>query len=186
MGRRNDIDWEKIQKLYIANQMTVREIAAECGVGASSITLKSKKEGWKRNLDSAIRERTKAKIAAIDVEELIEQSALQSSQQSAQTLKSAIEQAADNAANVRIQQREQVKSEIGKADFLQVKLETELASLDGIGDILKATQAYKNLVEIKLKLQERADNIFGLKDDDGDSKTQEPLVMIVNGVRVDD
>jgi hypothetical protein len=184
MGRRNDIDWEKIHKLYVANQMTVREIAADCGVNASSITLKAKQNGWKRNLDVAIKERTKAKLAAIDVQELIEQSAQQSANKSAQTIQSAIEQASNNAANIRLRQRADIKTEADRSAALQVILENELSNLDGIGDVLKATQAYKNLVEARLKLQDREDSIFGLKDDD-DDKTSEPLSIVVNGVKVD-
>ena len=184
MGRRSDIDWEKIQKLYIANQMTMREIAAECGVSVQSIVKKAKKDGWQRNLDAAIKERTKAKLSAIDVQELIEKSATESAQKSAQTLKSAIEMAADNAANVRIQQRAQVKLEQENALSLQYILDAEMSNLEGIGDVLKATQAYKNLVEIKLKLQERADNIFGLKEDDS-SKDDGPTEIVVNLVEYD-
>ncbi len=184
MGRRSDIDWERVERLYIAGQLTIRQIAAECGVNQSSITLKARTQGWQRNISEAIKERTKAKIAQIDVEELIEQSANESAQKSAQTLKKAIEEAANNAASVRLRQRSEVKLENERADYLQAILESQLSSLESVSDVLKATQAYKNLMDVKLKLQDREDKIFGL-DESEDSGGDEETVIIVNGVKVE-
>lgn len=48
MGRRSDIDWERIERLYVAGQMTIRQISEECGVAHQSITKKARKEGWSR------------------------------------------------------------------------------------------------------------------------------------------
>ena len=185
MARRNDIDWEKIERLYVAGQLTVRQIAEECGVSASSITLKSKKEGWVRNIADAIKERTKAKVAQIDVQSLIEESAQQSAHKSAQTLRKAIEDASDIAANVRLRQRAQIRIEAERSESLQRLLDSTLSSLDGVGDVLKATQAYKNLVDARLKLQDREDAIFGLKEDVDRQADDGPLEISVNLVEYD-
>lgn len=48
MARRNDIDWERIQRLYVAGQLTIRQVADECGVSDSQIRVRAKKEGWQR------------------------------------------------------------------------------------------------------------------------------------------
>lgn len=48
MARRSDIDWERIQRLYVAGQLTIRQIADECGVSDSQVRAKAKKEGWAR------------------------------------------------------------------------------------------------------------------------------------------
>lgn len=183
MARRNDIDWEKVERLYIAGQLTIRQIAEECGIAPYSITQKAKKLGWVRNLNSAIKELTKAKIAQIDVQKIVEESAHQSAQQSAQTIKAAIDHASDIAANVRLLQRASIREQVAKADSMQKILECQLSSLDGIGDVLRATQAFKNIVDSKLKLQEREDKIFGLAED-GDEDGDEETVIIVNGVEV--
>ncbi len=172
MGRRYDIDWERIKKLYVANQLTIAEIATECGVSSSSIKLKAKNEGWQRSLGDAIKERTKAKIAQIDVQELIEQSATQSAKQSAETIRRAIEEAANIGANVRLRQRSELRTESDRAESIQRILDDQLSSLDGIGDIAKASIAFKNLMDTKLKIQEREDKIFGLNEkDDGDESS---------------
>lgn len=185
MGRRYDIDWERIKKLYVANQLTIAEIATECGVSSSSIKLKAKNEGWQRNLGDAIKERTKAKIAQIDVQELIEQSATQSAKQSAETIRCAIEEAANIGANVRLRQRSEIRLESERSESLQQMLDSQLSSLEGIGDVLKATQAYKNLIDAKLKLQEREDSIFGLADKQDDGKDEGPIEISVNLVEYD-
>lgn len=183
MARRNDIDWEKVERLYIAGQLTIRQISEECGISDSSLRLKAKKNGWVRNLAEAIRERTKAKISQIDVKEIIEESAQQSAQQSAQTIKRAIEEASNAAANVRLLQRASIRDQIEQANSMQRILEKQIESLDGIGDILRATQALKNIIDSKLKLQEREDKIFGLAED-GENDGDEETVIIVNGVEV--
>lgn len=185
MARRNDIDWEKVQRLYVAGQLTIRQIAAECGIAPYSLTQKAKKLGWVRNLDSAIKELTKAKIAQIDIQQIVEESAQQSAQQSAQTLKQAIEDAANISANIRLRQRSEIRLESERSESLQQMLDSQLSSLDGIGDVLKATQAYKNLIDAKLKLQEREDSIFGLADKQDDSKDEGPIEISVNLVEYD-
>lgn len=48
MGRRSDIDWERVERLYVAGQLTIRQIADECGVHTSSIVAKAKERGWCR------------------------------------------------------------------------------------------------------------------------------------------
>lgn len=169
MGRRSDIDWERVERLYIAGQMTIREIASECKINPSSITAKAKQLGWQRNLAEAIKERTKTKIAQIDVQALIDESAQQSAQKSAQTVQKAIEEAANIGANVRLRQRSDLRVESDRAESIQKILEDHLSSLDGIGDVAKASIAFKNLMDTKLKIQEREDKIFGLNEkDNGD------------------
>lgn len=184
MGRRNDIDWERIQKLYLAGQLTVAEICEECGVHQSAVTRKAKKEGWVRNLAEAIKERAKAKIAHIDVGALIEQSATESAKQSAETIKQAIEEAANISANIRLRQRAEVKQETERVEYLNEVLNSHLPSLENVGDVLKATQAYKNLMDVKMKLQDREDKIFGLDEESG-GDDGEDTVIIVNGVKVE-
>ena len=64
MGRRSDIDWEKIERLYRIGSMTTMEIATSCGVADSSIRLKAKQLGWSRDLTDAVRTATKAALIA--------------------------------------------------------------------------------------------------------------------------
>ena len=54
-----------------------------------------------------------------------------------------------------------------------------------MGDVLKATQAYKNLVDARLKLQDREDAIFGLKEDGDRQADDGPLEISLNLVEYD-
>jgi len=180
MGRRSDIDWEKIQRLYVAGQLTVREIAAECGVSASSITLKSKQLGWQRNITDAIKERTKAKIAQIDVQELIEQSAIESSQKSAQTIQKAIEEASDVAAGVIRKHRSIIKDTEQRASAVEAVLDETLSQAEGIRDVVAATQALKALVDVRKTLIGLERQSFNIDDDEGVEETSNIEVKFVS------
>ncbi len=162
MGRRNDIDWQKVERLYVANQLTVRQIAEECGINPSSITAHAKNGGWKRDISAAIKASTKAKISAIDVAELIEQSATENAQKSAQTLKKAIEQASDVAAGVILRHRASYRLQIERGDQLEAEFDRMLPTCENIGDVAKAAVAYKSIVESKAKLVSLERESFGL------------------------
>ena len=80
--------------------------------------------------------------------------------------------AANIGANVRLRQRSELRTESDRAESIQRILDDQLSSLDGIGDIAKASIAFKNLMDTKLKIQEREDKIFGLNEkDDGDESS---------------
>ena len=185
MGRRNDIDWEMVQKLYIANQLTVREIAAKCGIGASSVTLKAKNQGWQRNLDAAIRERTKAKIATIDSQALIEQTAQQSVQQSVQTQISAIEYAA--TVNAEVIKRHRVAIKVSNENTAQLEaMFSEFSSkAEDLNDVMKLSQIHKLISDAKAKMIEKERQAHNITDDDLDAGAQdEPKEIIVQLVGV--
>ncbi len=173
MGRRSDIDWERVEKLYRANQLTVRQIADKCGIFPSSITLRAKKGGWKRDITEAIQISTKAKVAAIDVAELIEQAATENAQKSAQTLKKAIDEASDAAAGVILRHRKSFRDQFERAARIE-SLFDELLQTAGAScgeqseesaaiDIPKAAAAFKSLVESRAKLVEQERKSFNLE-----------------------
>jgi hypothetical protein len=45
MGRRNDIDWDAIERDFRLGQFTLRQLAKKYSVEASSISRKAEKEG---------------------------------------------------------------------------------------------------------------------------------------------
>lgn len=165
MGNRSDIDLENVERLYVAGQLTIRQIAKECGIHQSSVVTKAKERGWKRDLSAAIEARTKAKISTIDVKELIEQSAHESAHKSAQTLKNAIEQASDVAAGIVIKHRASIRLEHERALSIEALLDNAMASATEVKDINSLAQTYKLLVDSKSKLRDQERVIFGLDKD---------------------
>lgn len=177
MARRNDIDWERVQRLYVAGQLTIRQIAEECGVSDSQVRARAKKEGWQRNLGEAIRQRAKSKIASIDVQALVEQSAHESAQKSAALIQEAIEQASDVAAGVIVRHRADIRLQQDRASRLEAlfdsmidkvpptikDVETGVEALN-VGDVFKLSQTFKAIVESRSKLMDKEREAFGIEE----------------------
>lgn len=182
MARRSDIDWEKIERLYLAGQLTIRQIADEGGVAPSAITRKAKKDGWSRDLSEAIRARTKAKVAEIDVAELIEQSARDGAHQSAQVIKKAIEDASDVVAGVFVRHRADVRLGFERAQSIEVLLDEHMGKAESLADVVRAAQAFKALVDARAKLIDKEREAFGISSGDksgGDSDSMSLEVKFV-------
>ena len=162
MGRRSDIDWEQVERLYIAGQLTIRQIAAECGVSTTQIQAKAKRHEWRRDLSSAIEARTRAKVSAIDVVQIIEKSAQQSAQQSAQTIKEAIEHASDVAAGVELRHRAGLRLDADRADRVEAIFDEHMSSAESVKDVSTLAQALKVLVDAKAKIREQERVIYKL------------------------
>lgn len=182
MARRSDIDWEKIQRLYVAGRLTLKEISEQCGgVSQSSIRLKAKQLDWQRNLSGAIKERAKAKIAQIDAQELIEQSAKESAKESAATIKKAIEEAANTQAGIVIRHRKYIREDFERACRIESALDEAISSGNlEFGDIVRATQAYKSLVDAKSKLIEKERQACCIDDEPRNDSDDAPTEIIVN------
>lgn len=61
-SKRPPVDWEAIEKEYRLGQLTVRQIARQHGIAASSITRKAEKGEWTRDLTDEIRAKTQAAL----------------------------------------------------------------------------------------------------------------------------
>jgi hypothetical protein len=63
MGSYNKrVDWVRIEKLYRAGMLSIREIGRECGTTAPNIAYHAKKNGWTRDLTQEVRKRTRSKL----------------------------------------------------------------------------------------------------------------------------
>ena len=163
MGRRNDIDWERIERLYVAGQLSIQQIADECGVSNSQIRARAKKNGWMRDLSEIIKARTKAKVSAIDVSALVEQSAQESAGKSAQTLKRAIEEASDVAAGTIVRHRADIRLCTERAKDIEAMLDEHMSKAEGLADVVRATQAFKALVDARAKLIDKEREALGIQ-----------------------
>lgn len=177
MARRSDIDWEAIEKDHRSGIMSIAAIAEKHGVSSSQIKLKAKKEGWARDLSSAIRARAKAKVAQIDVQELVDQSASESAIKSAKLIQQAIEEASDVAAGVIIRHRADIRLQQERAGRLEALFdgmldkvpatikddEAEIEALN-VGDVFKLSQTFKAIVETRAKLMDKEREAFGIED----------------------
>ena len=179
MGRRSGIDWEKIEREYIAGQLTIRQIADENGVSDSQVRARAKKEGWRRDLSAVIAARTKAKISAIDVSALVEQSAQESADKSAQFIRTAIEQASDIASSTILRHRADIRLDLERAQSISALLDDKLSQADCLADVVKATQAFKALVDARAKLIDKEREAYGV---DNAPKSDDPLSDLLKSI----
>lgn len=59
---RRKVDWEAVERDYRATQMTLRELGAKHGCDHAAIARKASKCEWKKDLASAVRKATSAKL----------------------------------------------------------------------------------------------------------------------------
>ena len=64
-GRKDQIDWEAIERDYRIGQLSVREIARRHEVEASTITRKAKKETWARDYSEEVKAKTRAGLVEL-------------------------------------------------------------------------------------------------------------------------
>ncbi|MFJ1336771.1 hypothetical protein ACIKP7_01365 [Pseudomonas caricapapayae] len=55
-------DWERIEQLYRAGLLSVREIASDCGVSHVAIHKRAKRDGWERDLKAKIQAKADALV----------------------------------------------------------------------------------------------------------------------------
>ena len=60
-------DWERIEQLFRAGLLSVREIAAACGVSHTAINKRSKSEGWDRDLNAKIKAKADSLVSKREV-----------------------------------------------------------------------------------------------------------------------
>lgn len=60
-------DWERIEQLFRAGLLSVREIAAACGIFHTAINKRSKAEGWDRDLNAKIKVKADSLVSKREV-----------------------------------------------------------------------------------------------------------------------
>lgn len=167
MGRRNDIDWEAIERDYRAGQLSMREIAAKHKVAPSSVMRRSEKHGWTQDLTTAVQTRTKAKLLAHAKPERTEQSnatPAESAQRNAQQAEQAVEVAAAANVAVILSHRESIAKVRALVDGMLGELvpPEDAKGAKGVEPLAKRAPIVKQLAEtlrIQISLERQAFNI---------------------------
>lgn len=63
-GRRNDVDWESIERDFRIGVLSNKELSKKHGVADSNIRARAKKYGWQKDLTDTVRVATKAAVIA--------------------------------------------------------------------------------------------------------------------------
>jgi hypothetical protein len=111
-------DWERIEQLYRAGLLSVREIAATCGVSHTAIQKKAKAGSWERDLKAKIKAKADSLVAKAEV-------ATQVATETLATERGIVDANAQVIANIRMAHR----ADIGRARRLANLLLDELEGL---------------------------------------------------------
>lgn len=111
-------DWERIEQLYRAGLLSVREIAASCGISHTAIQKKAKACSWERDLRAKITAKADSLVAKAEVATQVATAALE-------TERGIVDANAKVIADIRMAHR----SDIGRSRRLANKLLDELENL---------------------------------------------------------
>jgi hypothetical protein len=124
-------DWERIEHLYRAGLLSIREIAAACGVSHTAINKRAKVHGWERDLQAKIQAKADSLVSKAEVSKQV------STEQLA-TERGIVEANAQVIANIRMAHR----GDIGRYRRLANKL------LEELEDLTDNKQLFEELGEI--------------------------------------
>lgn len=111
-------DWERIEQLFRAGLLSVREIAAACGVSHTAINKRSKAEGWDRDLNAKIKAKADSLVSKREVSTKV-------STETLATERGIVEANAEIIADIRLAHR----GDISRSRRLTNKLLDELEAL---------------------------------------------------------
>lgn len=128
------VDWERVESDYRAGLLSVREIAAACGVSHVAIAKRAKRDGWSRDLNAKIQAKadalvTKALVTSeVTAERLVTDAAIVSAN-------------AEVIANVRLNHRKDISKFRTLALSLLAELELQTGNtelFEQLGDFLRS------------------------------------------------
>ncbi|UCL84510.1 hypothetical protein [Pseudomonas sp. HS-18] len=130
MTEKKPIDWERIEQLYRAGVLSVREIAAACGPSHVAIHKRAKREGWTRDLSGKIKEKADSLVNTQVVNTSV-------NTEKALTERAIVDANAKVIADIRIAHR----TDIGRSRELANKL------LDELEDLTEERGTLRELIE---------------------------------------
>lgn len=151
MTEKTATDWERVEQLYRAGLLSVREIAASCGVSHTAINKRAKNAGWERNLKAKIQAKADALVSKAEVSKQVSTEALA-------TERGIVEANAQVIADIRIAHR----TDIGRSRRLAIKLLDELESITDANGTLREMIAQLEDDEGPSALLEVAQKVAGL------------------------
>ena len=167
---RRRVDWDAVERDYRATQMTLRELGDKHGCDHAAIARKAKKDGWQRDLTSAVRIATNARV----IEEVVTK-AVNNSQQD---VTSTIAAAAEVNTRIIMKHRRKLSDLHELVEVAKAKLEEIGDALTDVREVATFVQAVGNLTTSTKALIEQERKSFGL-DETSEKKTDliEDLIL---------
>lgn len=162
---KKQVDWERIEQLYRAGLLSVREIASAHGITHGAINKRAKRDGWERDLKARIKAKADALVSKSTVSTEV-------SKEQLATEKATVEANAQVIASIRIAHR----TDIGRYRNLANKMLEELEGLtdnrelfDQLGELLdrpgdNGTDKLNDLYQKVISLPSRTKTLKDLGD----------------------
>lgn len=149
-------DWERIEADYRAGLLSIREIAAACGVSHTAIQKRAKAQGWERDLQAKIKAKADALVAKAEVAKSVATETLA-------TERVLVEANAQVIADVRVSHRRDIARNRALVMKLMEELEIQTDNL-GLLEQLEAALAREDGPEGLLKAFQRVTSTSGRID----------------------
>lgn len=167
-GRKEQIDWEAIERDYRLGQLSIRELARRFGIEPSTITRKAAKDAWVRDLSQEVKARTRAGLV-----ELAKEKAQQLATESNVALRDGIDVAVESNLRKISEHQSSIGQNQGRLLTMQTKLDSMIPEAESLHDMVKAASAFESLVRSQKTLIALEREALGLDEKDGETpKTQ--------------
>lgn len=174
MGRRNDIDWEAIEREYRLGQKTLRQLAKHYGVETSSITRRARSHGWVQDKADEVRTRAANLLLQATADEATGNATLNA--HNATPTETQIKVAARVSADVVLSHRKGLVELSRLRDSMIDKLKVlvvESKDLQGNVDVLR------RLTDVDEKLRRGEREAFGITPDGGGGGSSNTARVVV-------
>ena len=152
MTEKKPTDWERIEQLYRAGILSVREIGAACGVSHTAVNKRAKAHGWDRDLQAKIKAKADALVSKAEVSKQVSSEALA-------TERAIVDANAKVIADIRIAHR----TDIGRSRELANKLLDELEDItDERGTLRELIAQLKESDDVDTAMLELASKMSSL------------------------
>lgn len=166
--KRSKVDWAAIERDFRTGKFTFNELEVKHHVFGSSISRKSKKDGWVKDLSDAIRQATSAKLAVALVNDIVNAGS--------QDVQNTISAAAEVNTRIILGHRSRLTSLADAVDQAQAKLLSLGHTVTDIREAAVFVQAVGNLSTATKNLIEQERKAFGLDE----ATTEQPADAMAN------
>ena len=173
-GRKEQIDWEAVERDYRIGSLSVREIARRYEIEASTITRRAKKESWARDYSEEVKRRTRAGMV-----ELATQHAQQDATECNTALRDGIDVAVETNLKVLREHQSGIRENHKRLSRLTEQFDTISAGISDMHEMTKATSSFEAIIraqKLVISMEREALNLGEAE------KTSDPLSALISAV----
>jgi hypothetical protein len=177
------IDWEGIERDYIAGARSLRDIGSQYGIDEALIRRRAKKEGWARDLKAKIKIRAENIVRKREVQKAVRAKEVRKKIPRKKNIseQEIIETNANLQATVLLNERSDIKRLSGLSEKFEKELEQYKEDLEKKARIMKSlTDTRKTIIELRRRNYNINDNSNGDADESTKTITRIELIGVAS------